>query len=103
MLSDTEWEILISKLIAFDPTNFLGDALRDLFGLGCYLHFIGSERAGLNALRTAMVAVGFHKSNKTIFHKAMNSLAGNERLYFDKIRTHSELYDVWQQSDSIKS
>lgn len=102
-LTDKEWEILNSKLTAIDPTNYLGTALRDLFGLGCYLHSRGAERAGRKAIRTAMEAVSFHKSNKTIFQKAMDSIAGNERMYFDKISAHSELYDMWQQSDLIKS
>lgn len=96
MLTDKEWEALNSKLSAIDSTNYLGTALRDLFGLGCYLHFSGAERAGLKSIRTAMEAVGFHKSNKTIFHKAMDSIAGNERICFNKISAHAELYDIWK-------
>lgn len=103
MLTDKDWEILNSKLTTIDPTNYLGTALRDLFGLGCYLHFSGAERAGRKAIRTAMEAAGFHKSNKTIFHKIMDSLASNERLYFNKISAHSELYDVWRESEFNKS
>ena len=99
MLSDKDWEILDSKLTTIDPTNYLGTALRDLFGLGCYLHCHGEERAGQKAVRTAMEAAGIHKSNKTIFHKTLDTLVGNERLYFNKISAHSELHDIWNESD----
>lgn len=44
MLTDKNWEILNSKLTAIDSTYYLGTALRDLFGLGCYLHFSGAEQ-----------------------------------------------------------
>lgn len=86
MLPDKEeWKSLNEKFDKADPSDRIGSAMRDLCGLGCYLHFIGFPTAGRKSIDAAMKAVSFDKTDRIIFKKITGNLTGNEKAYSDNI------------------
>ena len=89
----------ITEYLQSDHVPYRQAAYRDLFALGCYLHFVGNKEAGRKAIRTAFGAIQLPDSIESRFFKI---LEGNEKECFTWGLAHSEIKSLMKESSSSK-
>lgn len=106
-----KFDMPLNSFLAREHIEALVDALdrmpnnaatvRDLFGIGCYLHACNDDRlrlAGSKAIRTALDTLKVeHKGFRTLIR---DNLSGNEKSLAHLFRAHHEIMMLFENTSS---
>ncbi|WP_296592691.1 hypothetical protein [Methylophaga sp.] len=83
----------------FDSIPGDGRALYiDVFATGCYLHRIGSKKAGLKLIRDVLHRINriSSKDHSELFQNTITSLSGNEKKYALAVPLRAEFRSLFK-------